>query len=379
MISVEQLIGDLLLRHNCVIVPAFGGFVAGQTSAMIDFASGVMMPPKKSLMFNRQLVNNDGLLVNEFAQSNNLNFADAQSIVTDSVNNWTERLRKGERVAFDRVGHLYFDTERNICFEQDRFFNLLLESYGLGKVQFITEQEVRSAIHISEKENIQEETLIKSIDFDHAVESAVTDEKIIVHPAARKPVKIWRYVAAACMLPLAFYSFWIPMRTDVLESGLISIKDFNPFYTSAEGSYKPMERIFDPLENKTETLAEMIEKLPEDVTVISYPFDDDLFIPVRIKSASIDQTETTSIETEVEVKTVHTANSFHYIVGCFGSSVNANNLVNKLKLNGLNAIIAGETNGLTRVSAGSAVSADDLQAVINKASALGYTGWVFKK
>mgnify|MGYP003565138742 CR=1 FL=1 len=37
---IEQLIGDLLLRHNCVVVPAFGGFVAKQMSAVIDYKTG---------------------------------------------------------------------------------------------------------------------------------------------------------------------------------------------------------------------------------------------------------------------------------------------------------------------------------------------------
>ncbi|MEY3200216.1 MAG: hypothetical protein RJA13_2174, partial [Bacteroidota bacterium] len=58
MVSVEQLIGDLLVRHNCVIIPAFGGFVAKQTSASIDYKNGIMTPPRKSLLFNRQLINN---------------------------------------------------------------------------------------------------------------------------------------------------------------------------------------------------------------------------------------------------------------------------------------------------------------------------------
>ncbi|MDP5011107.1 MAG: hypothetical protein NWQ47_07765, partial [Crocinitomicaceae bacterium] len=85
MISVEQLIGDLLLRHNCVIVPTFGGFVANQTSAVIDYTNGVMSPPKKSLMFNRQLVNNDGLLVAEFAANNNLTYDESKSTIDQLV------------------------------------------------------------------------------------------------------------------------------------------------------------------------------------------------------------------------------------------------------------------------------------------------------
>ena len=54
---IEELIGDLLLRHNCVVIPTFGGFVAGQTSATFDASKGTILPPRKSLLFNKQLIN----------------------------------------------------------------------------------------------------------------------------------------------------------------------------------------------------------------------------------------------------------------------------------------------------------------------------------
>ena len=74
---IEQLIGDLLLRHNCVVVPSFGGFVAKQTVAVIDTANGVMLPPRKSLLFNKQLINNDGLLIAAFAQASGKSYNEA--------------------------------------------------------------------------------------------------------------------------------------------------------------------------------------------------------------------------------------------------------------------------------------------------------------
>ena len=67
--SIEDLIADLLMQHNCVIVPSFGGFVAGKTSATFDASKGIMVPPRKSLLFNKQLLNNDGLLAAAFAHA----------------------------------------------------------------------------------------------------------------------------------------------------------------------------------------------------------------------------------------------------------------------------------------------------------------------
>ena len=145
MVSVEQLIGDLLVRHNCVIIPAFGGFVAKQTSASIDYKNGIMTPPRKSLLFNRQLINNDGLLIAELAVSNAINYNQATDTVGSLVYTWNEKLRNGERITIDKIGFLFYDQEKNICFEQDRFFNLLLESYGLETVHFLSENDVQLA------------------------------------------------------------------------------------------------------------------------------------------------------------------------------------------------------------------------------------------
>jgi len=379
MISVEQLIGDLLLRHNCVIVPTFGGFVANQNSAVIDYTSGVMSPPKKSLLFNRQLVNNDGLLLAEFAAHNNVAYDVSKSTIDASVHSWNELLKKGERVTLDRIGHLYFDQERNICFEQDRFFNLLLESYGLGKVHFITEEDVRIVAHQSSEKIQAEEPMIKVIDFDHVELQATLDgeTKIIEHPVLKEKTKVWRYIAAACLLPIAFYSFWIPVRTDVLESGMLSIKDFNPFYNSAEGKYSEQIFIVEKKEAPEETLEEMVSKLPSDVEVFSYPFDGDLYIPVKIHGEPTIVISEPIDATEIAVSTP--TGNYNIIVGCFGNSNNAKNLVEKLKSEGFSAFIVDEVNGLSRVSIGNVNSTNAAIELSSKAKSLGYSGWVLNK
>lgn len=371
MILVEQLIGDLLLRHNCVIVPAFGGFVANQSSAVIDYKTGTMFPPKKSLLFNRQLINNDGLLITEFATSNKVTYEEAQKSVSTTTTEWIEALKRGERVVLDKVGHLYFDAERNICFEQDRFFNLLLQSYGLGKVHFVSEEDVQAATTIKARIEEHVQPLI-SAEIGQK-EAAVKENKIIEHPAIKKKSKVWRYVAAACLLPIGFYTFWIPMRTDVLESGMLSVKDFNPFYHSAEGKYDSKQLKLSQLPEKEQSLEEMVAELPSDITVLSFPFDDDMYIPVKVKDAA----DVPSSSENVTSNDSFTG-SFHFIVGCFGNNSNAENLVKKLNSEGFKAGIVGEVNGLTRVSAGSAGNETAIQEVMKQAQSLGYTGWVLK-
>lgn len=382
MVTVEQLIGELLLRHNCVIIPSFGGFVAKQASATIDFKTGVISPPRKSLLFNRQLINNDGLLVAELAVSNSIHYNEAVSIVNQMVSSWDEQLRKGERITIDKVGFLFFDQEKNICFEQDRFFNLLLESYGLGKVHFLTETDVQLAQKSTIEQAISQENVSthSAIVFDAETITVNPLEKepiVIEHPALRKKSKAWRYIAAACLVPIAFYSFWLPVKTDVLESGMISIKDFNPFYHSEAGSYKKStnEKLA-PAEKYT-TLEESIEQLPDEVTIFSYQYADDLYIPIRIPRGS-EQQELPVVEESIVTSENNTAN-FEFIVGCFSSELNAENLVATLKEKGFNAYILDVKNGLSRISAGNSTTESEIAKIKQNANAQGIEGWVLKK
>ena len=405
MKHIEQAIGDLLLRHNCVIVPAFGGFVAEQLSAKIDYDKGVMIPPRKALLFNKQLISNDGLLINELATRNAVSFDEASQDVSAIVSKWNHRLKQGERIELDRVGILFLDSDHNLRFEQDRFFNLLLASFGLDQVHFVTQNEIdeTKTETISINRTIVEPVLveiddekiapIKHLPKTLSVEKPSVTEtgKVVELASEKKKSRFWKYVAAACFLPIAFYSIWIPTRTDVLESGMISIKDFNPFYKSAEGNYAKTDFPKDiTFEKNTEgTLQEQIDSLeiPEDV--FPYRFAGNTYVLVDISELNANKTEARKVSSP-EVKTpersvsepvqtpIIAPNSMNYIVGCFGDKANADNLVNTLKSQGLNAFILDVQGGLHRVSAGAAISNESMNNIRSKSDALGFEGWLLK-
>lgn len=389
MTTIETLIGDLLLRHNCVIVPSFGGFVAKQISAKVDFNSGKMSPPRKSLLFNKQLVNNDGLLINELAQANGCSFDVASNEVREKVENWNTLLKLGNRIELDRVGFLFLDDERNLCFEQDRFFNLLLASFGLGQVHFLSEEDVKIVEHkiIEPKSlDIQETTILfEKNDVEQKVvvvpvnENLVKETIIIEHPEIKKQRSgTWKYIAAACFLPIAFYSIWIPVKTDVLESGVISLKDFNPFKQKTQEFYQAPTQILTKevkVENR-QNLSDKIDEISNEVDVYTYKFDEDFFVPVKIKS--------TELETQLDEAPNNSDDNFsvenvHYIVGCFSDKNNADNLVQKLKSQGLIAKIVDVHNGLHRVSAGGSVTVEGLNNIKMTATSLGLSGWILKQ
>lgn len=404
LMSIEKLIGDLLLRHNCVVVPSFGGFVAKQTAATIDKVNGIMLPPKKSLLFNRQLINNDGLLIASFAQETGKSFDEASKEVLALVENWLKLLNEGERVVIDKVGFLFLDQEKNIGFEQDRYFNLLLHSFGLGTVHFVSEEDIQLVNQpVSINPQIVHEPIIEQKSKEapiitlipegiEKVEEAITETPIISIAASKSSTtKLWKYAAVAILMPVAFYSYWIPMKTNVLESGIFAVQDFNPFHQSSKGKYERKELAI-KLSKAVPTFISVedeIQKLDPNVQVWSYPFNEKLYIPIKIEGASkeiVPETtppvvEVPTIEAPVEkVKVANSESAYYLITNCFGSVSNAQNFVAYLKSKGFDAQIVDSKNGLQRVSAGKSTNAADLKSLQSKVEALDIQGsWILKK
>lgn len=380
MLTIEGIIGDLLLRHNCVIVPAFGGFVAQRVGAQLDSVNGTMTPPRKAILFNRQLINNDGLLIASYAQQNSVSYNDAQQAVNDSILRWDEQLKKGQRISIDRVGFLYLDAERNMCFEQDRFYNLLMESYGLGKIHFVSASDVEAkTTHEAVTELVREALTEPQVEFNPQHIEVVRDTEkedapIVVLKPTKKQVRVWRYAAAAAILPIAFYAIWIPMKTDVLESGMLSLSDFNPFHKNAPAQYtEPKERYTIPHVEKSKR---QLEELPENVSVYSFQLNENTFIPVRIRSGNeeVKPTETSTDAPRQMVTAPQSASGSYVIVGCFSNATNAEQLVKTLRAKGFDAqTLPGD--GLTRVSAGDGAQFSQLQP---KLQAEGLSGWILK-
>jgi cell division septation protein DedD len=373
VLTVDQLVGELLLRHNCVIVPSFGGFIAKKKSATIDYTTGIISPPSKSLLFNRQLINSDGLLVADLAFRNKISYEEATALVDKQVGDWNQMLNNGTRVVIDKVGFLFLDGEKNICFEQDRFFNLLLESYGLGKVVFLAEEDVAYAQQTVIQHQISEEksapVIVLNTESSSKIETPVEKElepKIIAHPELKKRSAAWKYIAAACFLPIAFYSVWIPVKTDFLASGVLRLDHFNPFASESRSEASEAAIQIETV-NATTTSQEIEAPQDEEVTVVN-------------NEEPVEPTLTESIENNVAApKPAVNTKSFDYIVGSFADPINAQKKIEELQALGMNAFIKETSDGMTRVSIGTTSNAKDVERLSQEATKHGIKGWILKK
>ena len=75
--TIANYISDLLYRYECVILPGFGAFLTNRKSAQVIKGTHQFAPPFKSISFNVQLKQNDGLLVNYISKSEKISYETA--------------------------------------------------------------------------------------------------------------------------------------------------------------------------------------------------------------------------------------------------------------------------------------------------------------
>ncbi|NDB35527.1 MAG: SPOR domain-containing protein [Flavobacteriia bacterium] len=209
-----------------------------------------------------------------------------------------------------------------------------------------------SAQHLlSYKESEQKINQQVSLEFVPVQEKSETVEILEINPKPARRNYIKYAAAAAIVLPLAFYSYWIPAKTPAFEAGMISYHDFNPLRKKESGKYA-----FQPIQ------------------LSSVDFHEELSVPMaqnptpELQTSKVTQTETTAPITPVQM---------HLIAGCFSSANNAERLANKLNSLGFQATILHE-GGLHKVSAGGAFSEEGLSSVKQKAQSLSIDLWLLK-
>ena len=131
--TLPGYINDLLYRYDCVIIPNFGGFVSNAISAKVNHFSHTFYPPTKQITFNPHLKNNDGLLANHIASSENISFEQATEKISATVNEWNAQL-KTESVVLGKVGSLSSNKENQLIFEPNPESNYLIETFGMSSL-----------------------------------------------------------------------------------------------------------------------------------------------------------------------------------------------------------------------------------------------------
>lgn len=341
--KVDKYISELLYDYDCVIVPNFGGFVSNYSSAKIHPAQHTFTPPSKSIVFNKNLKHNDGLLANQVATGLNTDYAQALKHIDHFVHHTNSQLKDGKKVKIEDVGTLYWDVERNIQFEPSTK-NYLLEAFGL--VQF-------------QSPAIKRDALGKRI-----LDKQLKDREPVVLPDKKKTIK--RLVALTIAVPLIAAMIWIPYKNDFFDH--TNKADLNPFHSK-----------------KTEK--QIVKEEPTETTPSVETIDSSVTSPVTEANntpQSISQSVVTPVKadtTAVVVRHDETIDMpFHVVAGCFQVEANAVKYIDILQQQQINASIIGQNEkGLYVVSCGDYATRKEATVKLNELRGQNQSVWLYKK
>ena len=202
--TIEHYISNLLYLHDCVIIPGFGGFVGNKKSAFIHPVSGIIYPPSKELLFNKNLTQNDGLLATHIAKQENIDLSETSSLIEDFVQSIQTELNSRSAFKLQKVGTFTKGKEENISFLQDKNQNYNLASFGM------------QANHKSKK-----------------VERTISDEKeVIVKTIKQKDFGETLKRAAAVLVPLIGLSLIGITQEENINDIYSQMANLNPFTNS---------------------------------------------------------------------------------------------------------------------------------------------------
>lgn len=134
MKSLVSHIEKLLLSNDCVVIPDFGGFVAHHEEAYYDEQEHLFIPPRRTIGFNAQLKMNDSLLAQSFAESNDISYPEACSLVENKVEHLQLILENEGSFDFWGIGTISINHEGNKEFTPFESGILTPGLYGLGFV-----------------------------------------------------------------------------------------------------------------------------------------------------------------------------------------------------------------------------------------------------
>ncbi len=128
---IIKYIIELLLEHECVIVPEFGAFISKESPATLDYVNHILTPPSKEVAFNGQLLTDDGLLVGYVADKQGITMTEAAKMVHDFSMRSLAVIEASGTMRLDNFGVLSRVNSRDYVFQLDENMNLLGDSYGL--------------------------------------------------------------------------------------------------------------------------------------------------------------------------------------------------------------------------------------------------------
>lgn len=119
MKNLARHIEWLLHDNDCVILPGFGGFIAHVVPAYYVSNDQLYYPPSRSISFNTAITMNDGLLIQSYMRTYNVDYAQATYLVDMAIERLRDALDEEGVVTIPHIGVLKQDIHQSILFEAE--------------------------------------------------------------------------------------------------------------------------------------------------------------------------------------------------------------------------------------------------------------------
>lgn len=136
MLRIVTHIERLLLVHDCVIVPKFGGFVLQVVPAVQQAEEHTFRPLRKEIGFNRTLQHNDGLLPESYMQMYAVDYRQAQLMLEEDVEDIKSTLLQYGKLSLGVLGSFCVGEEGQMIFHPGETDLFSAVSYGLPVFHF---------------------------------------------------------------------------------------------------------------------------------------------------------------------------------------------------------------------------------------------------
>jgi hypothetical protein len=336
-VNVQQIIikglKQQLFLNEYLVLPDFGGFVLKKTFAHFSTGGALLLPPAKTVSFNSQLKQNDGVMALWLQSKLSCEPQTALNHLKNFAEYCQSILNNRGRLSFDGIGFFYLDLENNICFEPQAHANFLTESFGLAPI------------------NINEITRIEPIKAEPVFEDrlAQTESSVSQHKKQRN----YRNIAIAAVSGFVLVSSILLLVSNSKISGNLQATFFGHV---EKASYSPAS--FAPL-----TLKEISEKKSDYVADAN-----------GIATLKLDEHKTVFVkafESEIKIKqpakdlkiVVSNYQNHEVVLGCFSILSNAEKMATKLASLNIEATVKNKNEkGLYVVSGGGFSSKEEAVA-----------------
>ena len=131
MKNLAQYIEELIIQHECVIVPGLGGFVTYRDKASIR--NNQLYAPTQRVRFNQLLTYHDGLLTEAYMRDRQISYAAALEAIETDIKLITTSLNSGNTFILGRIGALSLSADNTIILKNEDC-KFLPENIGLPVV-----------------------------------------------------------------------------------------------------------------------------------------------------------------------------------------------------------------------------------------------------